>query len=57
MEGQTITVICKDDYTGIANNNEIRLEGGSTWAMSNGDTLTLVYDGGVWYELSRSHNS
>lgn len=50
--GQTITIIFTDGNTTVAGANLLLVLGGFHPAAN--DTLTLVFDGAKWYEISRS---
>jgi hypothetical protein len=52
--GQQLTLRFANSNTDIADNASIKLAGG--FSPSADDTLQLVNDGGVWYELGRSSN-
>jgi len=53
--GQVLYVLAQHSVT-ITDGAPIQLSGGVNYAMTSGDSLTLVSYGGVWYELSRSVN-
>ena len=54
LESQQITIISDDNATTIEDNANIYLNGSANFAMSIGDTLTLVLgDDSVWHEIGR----
>ena len=53
---QIITLIFNDTNTTITRNNAYLL-GGLNFVSTAGDTLTLIYLTGLWYEVCRSINS
>jgi len=54
VEGQTITILCNDNNTTIADNANIHLNGSTNFAIALGDTLTLEkFDDGIWHEIGR----
>ena len=54
--GQTIKVRARNSIT-IQTNSAVILNGGTDFAMTFGDTLTLtMYEDGLWSEDSRSDN-
>lgn len=50
-------IIFSNGLTTIKSNANINLQGGLDFTGSYGDTIQLIFDGLVWYELSRSLNS
>jgi len=50
-------IIFSNGLTTIKNNANIKLQGATDFLGAAGDTLQLIYDGSVWYELTRSLNS
>jgi hypothetical protein len=52
--GQQLTLRFTNSNTDIADNASIKLAGG--FSPSEDDTLQLVKDGSIWYELGRSSN-
>lgn len=40
----------------IQHNSNIRLQGGQDFSGGPGDTMQLIFDGSIWYELNRSLN-
>jgi hypothetical protein len=52
--GQAITIIFTDANTTISEANNIKLS--AAFTSTADDTMSLVYDGTNWYELSRSVN-
>ena len=50
-------IIFSNGLTTIKSNANIKLQGGIDFTGSAGDTIQLIYDGYVWYELTRSLNS
>ena len=55
-EGQVITVIMLDNYTGLANSGELVLAGSGSFEGAN-NSITLIQHNTSWYEVSRSQNS
>jgi hypothetical protein len=53
---QVITLYFSDSNTTIDRSN-CYLDGGVNFTSTAGDTLTLINNGGYWYEISRSINS
>jgi hypothetical protein len=56
VDGQILTLLFNDSNTTITRNNAY-LSGGVNFVSTNNDTLTLISNGGLWYEVSRSVNS
>jgi len=57
VAGQMITMISDGAVSTIIQNNaSIKLQGAVDYNMAQYSTLQLVYDGTVWYEVSRSVN-
>lgn len=56
-EGQQITISFDTNNTTIQHNAAVRLAGGSNFAATTNDTISLVYYNAIWYELSRAVNS
>jgi len=54
-KGQMLTLVSRDDQVIFTDTAKVQVAGGS-WSGSGGDTITLVFAGGVWYEVSRSNN-
>ena len=50
-------VIFSNGLTTIKNNANVSLQGGADFTGAAKDTLQLIFDGSVWYELTRSLNS
>ncbi len=50
-------LIFKTNGATIQSNANIKLQGATDFSGANGDVLQLLYDGTVWYEVSRSLNS
>ena len=50
-------IIFSNSNTSIQYNANIHIQGGEDFLGNQGDTLTLIYDGSIWYELTRSINS
>ncbi len=50
-------IIFSNGLTTVKSNANINLQGGIDFTGASGDTLQLIYDGSVWYELTRSLNS
>ncbi len=52
--GQVVTIIFNDNYTNIANSNQIQLAGSQNFTGQSGDTLTVVCKSpGQWCEIGR----
>jgi hypothetical protein len=64
-EGQQITIIIKDALTDFINGgvngkgtNRLVLNGNANWTTcTTGDTISFVYNDGVWVETNRSDNT
>ena len=64
-EGQQITIIIKDTHTDFTNGgvggkgaNRLVLSGNANWiAATTGDTISFVYNDGIWIETNRSDNT
>jgi len=56
IANQIITLIFNDSNTTVTRNNAY-LSGGLNFTSTARDTLTLIYDGTIWYEVCRSINS
>ena len=64
-EGQQITIIIKDALTDFTNGgvggkgvNRLVLNGNANWTTSTtGDSISFVYNDGVWIETNRSDNT
>lgn len=54
-DGQIITVLVKDGNTTFVNSATLRLNGATNWVATSNDTITLVSQAGVWYELARTN--
>jgi hypothetical protein len=55
VEGQEITIVAILTAASVIQNNaNILLNGSANFSMDTGDTLTLLYVAGKWYEKSRS---
>ncbi len=50
-------LIFKTSGATIQSNANIKLQGGVDFSGANGDILQILFDGTVWYEVSRSLNS
>lgn len=57
MDGQEITISFSNSNTTIQHNAAVRLSGGSNFAATSNDTISLVYYNNFWFEMSRSVNS
>ena len=53
--GQVVTIICTNGNTTINTGGNFRLAG--NFVSSTDDTLQLVFDGSLWYEIGRSANA
>ena len=56
VNGQILTLLFNDSNTTITRNNAY-LFGGLNFTSTANDTLTLIQNGGLWYEVSRSVNA
>jgi hypothetical protein len=56
VTGQILTLYFNDSNTTVTRNNAY-LSGGANFTSTVYDTLTLIYIGPYWYEVSRSINS
>jgi len=56
VNGQILTLIFSDANTTVTRNNAY-LSGGANFTSTANDTLTLIQNGGLWYEVSRSVNA
>jgi len=56
VNGQILTLIFNDANTTVTRNNAY-LSGGVNFTSTANDTLTLIQNGGLWYEVSRSVNA
>ncbi len=57
FEGQILSIVSEHSVN-ITDGTNIFLSGSGTYAMDDGDTLTLVQKAdGKWYELGRSDNT
>jgi len=56
-QGQVIIIIFADDNSDLIDSSTLRLQGGTDFYPDDGDSITLVYSGFVWYEISRSVNN
>ena len=64
-EGQQITIIIKDALTDFTNGgisgkgvNRLLLNGNANWTTATtGDSISLVYNDGIWIETNRSDNT
>ena len=56
VNGQILTLIFNDANTTVTRNNAY-LSLGLNFTSTANDTLTLIYNGGLWYEVSRSVNA
>ncbi len=56
VTGQILTLIFNDANTTVTRNNAY-LFGGLNFTSTANDTLTLIQNGGLWYEVSRSVNA
>jgi len=50
-------IIFSNGLTTLKHNANIKLQGATDFLGAAGDTIQLIYDGSVWYELNRSLNS
>jgi len=50
-------IIFSNANTTIQHNANIYIQGGEDFNGNQGDTITLIFDGSIWYELTRSINS
>lgn len=50
-------IIFSNDLTTIQSNGNIKLQGGLNFNGNQYDSIQLIYDGSIWYELTRSLNS
>jgi len=50
-------IIFSNDLTTIQSNGNIKLQGGLDFNGNQYDSIQLIYDGSIWYELTRSLNS
>jgi len=50
-------IIFQDSNTALLNNANIKLQGGDDFLGNAGDFISLIFDGSVWYEMTRSLNS
>ena len=65
IEGQQITIIIKDTHTDFTNGgvggkgtNRLVLSGNANWtAATTGDSISFVYNDGIWVETNRSDNT
>lgn len=57
VDGQEIVIQFNDNYTTIANNATIKLQGGQNFTASQYDQLSLSLLSTVWIEGGRSLNS
>ena len=55
--GQVIVILGGDSDCQVVTGGNIKLSGGSAWTAAVNATLTLVFDGTNWQEVSRSTNS
>ena len=55
VDGQVLTIVCRGSYTITV--NPFFYASAGAFVMNGADTLTLVYQGGLWMEISRSANS
>lgn len=53
---QEIVLVFFDSNTTVQNNTIIKLRGGTSFTATQNDTLTLLYTGTLWVEISRSIN-
>lgn len=56
VTGQILTLLFNDANTTVTRNNAY-LSGGANFTSTANDTLTLIQNGGLWYEVSRSVNA
>jgi len=60
-EGQEITILIQDAYTDFsvgAKANPLKLSGNADWtSCTTNDSITFIYDGTSWIEVSRSDNT
>ena len=56
VNGQILTLIFNDANTTVTRNNAY-LFGGLNFTSTANDTLTLIQNGGLWYEVCRSVNA
>ena len=64
-EGQQITIIIKDTHTDFTNGGlggktvgRLLLQGNQHWAAATtGDSISFVYNDGIWIETNRSDNT
>ena len=56
LRGQEITVLFTDNVTTLVNGTTIKLVGAANFVATPNDTITLILNGTVWYEKSRSVN-
>jgi hypothetical protein len=54
FDGQTITIVAGDSNSTIIGGGSTIILKTATFAMSGNNTLTLIYDGNVWREISRT---
>jgi len=55
--GQVIVILGGDSDCQVVTGGNIKLSGGSAWTAAVNATLTVVFDGTNWQEVSRSTNS
>jgi len=56
VEGQTITILFTTGNFTLKDGANMHLSGGSDFTGSADDTITLIFDGTSWFEVSRSVN-
>ncbi len=60
-DGQQITILIQDAFTDFsvgAKTNPLKLSGNADWtSCTTNDSITFIYDGTNWIEISRSDNS
>ena len=55
VNGQRLTIVATKQAVIMTNVNDRKLAGGA-WSGEKGDTLSLLYVDGIWYETGRSKN-